>query len=225
MNRSSSSTPRPRASPGLRAGDLHVGGEHRVGRGEHGAEQQRRGRRRGRPPSPAGRRAAMLSGIATASSRQVRRPAAPRRAAAAGSSGRSRARPTPISATSTASSVTCSMVARFSCGSSGMPSGSGVSPISHADGDEHHRRRDRPAVQELRAGRRRAAARRPPRGRRGRRSPAWVPRFVPTYRVLRRRRGRGPAGGGSRRPSGAGSVAAAPVARVPGTGTDGLSES
>ena len=47
-----------------------------------------------------------------------------------GLSGRSSARPTPIRATSTTSSVTCSMAARLVWGSSGRPSGSGVRPMS-----------------------------------------------------------------------------------------------
>ena len=49
-----------------------------------------------------------------------RRPAAPASRGPGACSGRSRARPTPISATSTVSSVTCSMAARLACGSSGI---------------------------------------------------------------------------------------------------------
>ena len=73
--------------------------------------------------------AAMVIGIPIASSRLVddhRRLVLGSRS----SSGRSSARPTPISATMMTSSVACSIAARLACGSSGRPSGSGVSPIS-----------------------------------------------------------------------------------------------
>ena len=74
--------------------------------------------------------AAMVSGMAMASIRQVD-PHFGQDAGRRSSSGRSRASPTPISATMTASSVTCSMSARFAVGSTGMPSGSGVMPIAN----------------------------------------------------------------------------------------------
>jgi hypothetical protein len=71
----------------------------------------------------------MESGIAMPSRRQagdqVRQEESRRR-----SSGRSIARPTPINATITVSSVACSMRARLSWGPIGRSSGSGVSPIS-----------------------------------------------------------------------------------------------
>ena len=71
----------------------------------------------------------MHSGMATASSRQVGDQAA-QVDRSRSRRGRSSARPTPISATITVSSVTCSMTARFSWGSSGIPSGSGVNPMT-----------------------------------------------------------------------------------------------
>ena len=112
--------------PRGRRAHLDVGGQHRVGRRQHRAQQEcGRGGEPGQPAQSA--TAAMDTGIATARSRQVADQLAQvsRRRR---TRGRSRARPTPISATITVSSVTCSIVSRLACGSRGRPSGSGVRP-------------------------------------------------------------------------------------------------
>ena len=160
---------------GLRAGDLHVGGEHRVGRRERRRRAAAPRPAPGRPPSRAARPPRCVSGIADGEQPPGGCSTGPSDDRLRSSSGRSMARPTPISATSTTSSVTCSIAARFSCGSSGRPSGSGVNPMSMPDRDEHHRRRDRPPVAAARAARPRAAGCRRRRGTRGRRSRTRVP--------------------------------------------------
>ena len=65
-------------------------------------------------------------------------------------SGRSSARPTPMSATSTVTSVRCSMTGRAATGSMSTPSARRQQPDHHAGGDEHDRRRQRPPVQQPR---------------------------------------------------------------------------
>ena len=90
----------------------------------------------------------MHRGIATTSSRQVGAQAR-HDDRLRGSSGRSSARPTPISATMTVSSVTCSITARLSWGSSGRPSGKRRQPEEQTDAHQDHRRRHRPPAEEL----------------------------------------------------------------------------
>ena len=119
----------------------------RWARGPHPAAAPRPAPRR--PPTRAAQSRRCMSGMAMASSRHVRDH---RRQldSSRSLSGRSMASPTPISATSTTSSVTCSMTARLACGSSGRPSGRGREPEGHAEPDQHDRSRDRPPVQEIR---------------------------------------------------------------------------
>ena len=154
---------------GQRLADLDVGGEHRVGRGEDGAQQQRDGGREpGHPPPDDGD---AQDGERHRHEQQPphRRPGAPG-APPARSRGRSMARPTPISATSTVNSVTC-VIARWSWSRlawEGGVGGGGSRPARvvlrlhadvagerqesqrHAHPDQHHRRRQRDAAGGLR---------------------------------------------------------------------------
>ena len=101
-------------------------------------------------PQPSKNNPAMVNGIATSSSRQVGDQSRQLRRL----SGRSSARPTPISDTSTATSVTCSTTLPPATGWNDQPSGSGVSPITmpstsstsgsgQGDRSDHQRRDDR----------------------------------------------------------------------------------
>ena len=84
-------------------------------------------------------------------------PTAPRsRGRGAAAAGRC-ASPTPIRATMTTSSVTCSIAARFVLRVERQVVGQRREADQHADADQHHRCRDRPAAQQVRAARRPAA--------------------------------------------------------------------
>ena len=113
---------------------LHIRGQHRVGRGDRRRQQDRRGRRQPQQPAqPSRATTTMDNGIVMASSRQV---VAHRRQP----TGRSRARPAPISATITHTSVRCTVTVPCSNGlGSGSPSNTAKTTIPAVRNDHRHR--------------------------------------------------------------------------------------
>ena len=147
--------PHPRIVAFARPADLHVGRQHRIRRRQHRAEQDRRGRSvRPSRPQPRSAMAAIDSGMATPSSRQV---TAQRRHPI----GVSSLSPAPISETMTRNSVTRSVTSGCSCGS-GYRVAERRAPDQRAQQQQDHRHGERQPLDQARQPRRSPASGRRP---------------------------------------------------------------